>query len=321
MKYTKEEYLELFRQMTYSRSFYEKLIARAMTGEISGFVHPGLGQEALTAALYSELTEDDWVFPHHRNLPISGLRGGTDKAMCEFVGAKGGFNGGYAGDMHYSDKETKLGFFSGQLGILETMGVGVALQMKLDKQPGCVVIGCGDGTLNEGIVSEALNMIAMWKLPVLWYVVNNGLSIASKPEDMTGLKELSERATGFGIPSATYDGNDVFSVREVFHEAMEKARAGQPNLIEFRVSRWTGHFIGDPHEMYRDMDELKYDMVNRDPIKMNRTFLVENGIATDEELDAIVKAEADKIEAAVANALKAPRKTAEEVCDVSKMYA
>ena len=191
----------------------------------------------------------------------------------------------------------------------------------MDKIDGCVVIGCGDGTLNEGVVSEALNLIAAWKLPVVWYVQNNGYSIASRFTDVTGLQDMSQRAQGFGIPSGSYDGCDVFLVKEVMREAIAKARRGEPSLCEFRTTRWTGHFLGDPQEMYRDMAEVADAKANRDAVKWCRNFMLNHKVAGEAELDAIDAAQEAHLREVILKCLEAPGKSREYVRDPAKVYA
>lgn len=322
MAYTKAEYLETFKMMAFSRECSLVIEEYAMKGMLPGFQHPGIGDEGVMVGVFSELGENDWIVPQHRNRPMVEWRTGCQGLYIrEIIGKSSGLCGGMSGDSHFFSKEHKLGPYSGFLGQAQAIATGIAMQYKMDKVDGCVVIGCGDGTLNEGVVSEALNMIAAWKLPVVWYVQNNGWSIASRFEDVTGLKDLAQRAQGFGIPSSSYDGTDVLLVKEVMREATAKARKGEPSLVEFRTTRWTGHFLGDPQQLYRDMGEVAFAKTNKDPVKWNREFLISHSIATAEELDTITNEQHAFAEKLMLDALASPDKTREDVIDLSKVYA
>ena len=321
MAYTNQDYLDIFKDLTYARECSLVIEEYALSGRMPGFQHPGIGDEALMVGIFGELQENDWIVPEHRARPMVGKRTGLDKWLAEIMGKKDGFCGGLSGDSHFYNAEAHLGPYSGFLGQAQGMAVGRALQYKLDKVDGCVVIGCGDGTLNEGVVGEALNLIAAWKLPVVWYIQNNGWSIASKATDVTGLTDMSQRAQGYGIPAGTYDGTDVLTVKEVMHEAMAKARKGEPSLVEFQTKRWTGHFLGDPQELYRDMAEVEYAKANKDPVKKMREFCIAHQAATAEELDAITKEQHQYCVDMMEKALLSPDPDLEHVKDPALVYA
>jgi pyruvate dehydrogenase E1 component alpha subunit len=197
------------------------------------------------------------------------------------------------------------------------MGAGVALGYKMDKVDGCVVIGHGDGTLNEGVISETLNMVATWKLPVVWVIENNGIAVSTKVEDSNAIIDLSERGRGFGLPSSSYDATDVLLVREVMREAMAKAKRGEPSLSEFRTVRWLGHFVGDP-DLCRDGNIVTDARANRDSLIWFRNHLLAKKMATVEEMDAIDAASDKEIRDSLDFALKQPGKTPEDVfCSVN----
>lgn len=320
MTNTKEEFLDIYKMLTFSRSFGEVVTEYVMKGALPGFHHPALGEEALMVGIFSELGSEDWIVPAHRCRPMLAWKLGPRNYIMEITGKKGGFNLGMSGDSHYYEPEKKVGPYDALLGQAQAIATGIALNYKMNKTDGCVVIGAGDGTMNEGVIAEALNIIAAWKLPVVWYIQNNGYGMSMKPEDATGLRDLSQRGQGFGLPSATYDGNDVFLVKEVMREAIARARKGEPSLVEFRTTRWTGHFIGDPAS-YRDPNEIAVAKANKDPLKWNRNFLLAHEIATEAELNAIDKEQRKEVYAAFEDALASPAKTCADVTDPRKVYA
>ncbi|OLS33772.1 thiamine pyrophosphate-dependent dehydrogenase E1 component subunit alpha [Bacillus sp. MRMR6] len=320
MSYTKEEYLEIYKMLSFSRLFGEITVEYVMKGILPGFHHPGLGEEALMVGIFSELGTDDWIVPQHRCRPMMAWKLGKREYVKEILGRKGGINGGMSGDSHFFVPEKKVGPYDGLLGQAQALAAGVALNYKMNKTNGCVVIGAGDGTMNEGVVAEALNIIAAWKLPVVWYIQNNGYGMSMKPEEATGLRDLSQRGEGFGLLSSTYDGVDVFLVKEVMREAMARARKGEPSLVEFRTTRWTGHFIGDP-TVYRDQTEVAVAKANRDPIKWNRNFMLAHNLASEDQLNLIDEELRKEVYSIFDDSLEAPIKSRADVSDLSKVFA
>ncbi|MGI6090293.1 MAG: thiamine pyrophosphate-dependent dehydrogenase E1 component subunit alpha [Saccharofermentanales bacterium] len=293
MSFTKEEYLKTYEITYFSRIREEKHFQVLMEGRSTGGVHLAHGEEAVSAGIYSELTEDDWFLPHHRAKPVCALRYGVKSFEAEIQAKKFGGQQGMGGGSHYYMHSNKIGPRIAILGQCQAVGTGIAQYYKLKKIPGCVVIGSGDGDLNLGAVAEALNIIAAFKLPVAFYIQNNGYAISTTSKYSTGLDSLAERARGFGLPTASYDGTDPFLVKEVMREAMARARKCEPSVVEFKTNRWKGHFVGD-NEIYRDKSEVEEAMANSDPVKIARNFILDNNIATEEELLAIEK-EQDRI--------------------------
>ncbi|WP_094607541.1 Acetoin:2,6-dichlorophenolindophenol oxidoreductase subunit alpha [Sporomusa silvacetica DSM 10669] len=320
MEYSKQEYLKTYEFMIYSRLFEEICEEYVMKGIAGGFHHLGLGDEAVGVGAFSELGPNDWIVPEHRSRPMLSKKFGEHEFISEMLAKPNGMNAGMAGDTHYFVPDKKAGPYSGLLGQTQAMAAGIALNYKLDKIDGCVVIGCGDGTLNEGVIAEALTMIAAWKLPVVWYVQNNSWGMSMPAKKINAINDLSERGLGFGLPSASYDGNDVFLVRDVMREAMAKARKGEPQFIEFKTTRWSGHFVGDPQQ-YRDLVEVEDAKANKDCVKWCRNYLLVRKIATAEELDTIDAAQSKNLYAAFDAALAEPDKTPEDILDPGKIFA
>lgn len=312
MNYTNEEYLEIYKTMSYARKFSLVFEEYAMKGILPGFHHLSLGQEGLTVGVWTERGENDWIMPAHRCRPMFGWGTDIEAYLAEILGKKTGLCGGLSGDSHIYVPQYRVGPSSGMLGYSQNMGVGVALAYKLKKVDGCVVIGIGDGGFEEGVISEALNMIAIWKLPVVFYIDNNGYGISTPAKYSSAINDLSERAAGFGLPGSSYDATDVFLVKDVMHEAMAKARRGEPSVVEFRTNRWQGHFVGDP-ATYRDPAEVEEAKMNRDPMKWCRNFMLLHKVATEAEMDAIDQEREAYVRSIVEKTLAAPGKTREDV--------
>lgn len=312
MEYTKIEYMDMYETLSFCRSYYLVFEEYALKGVLPGFHHLGLGQEGLMLGLAAEIGEEDWFTSTGRNHPILAKTFGVKEYLCELFCRRTGFAGGMSGEAHWVMAEKKRGPMSGLLGATPSMGAGIALGYKLDKKDGCVVISHGDGTLNEGMISEALNIVAAWKLPVVWVVENNGIAVSTTPKQANAIGDLSERGRGFGLPTSSYDGTDVLLVREVMREAMAKARNNEPSMIEFRTTRWLGHFVGDP-DLCRDENVVLDARANRDPLIWYRNHLIAKKIAVAEDLDAIDKATDKEIRDAIEYAMSQPVKTKEDV--------
>jgi pyruvate dehydrogenase E1 component alpha subunit len=322
MTFTREEMMETYEKLSFCRFYEKKYEDGAISGAIKGFTHVALGEEAVFAALLTERGPNDWLFPNDvRDLSlfaaIFGPRDGTAEANGRFTGV----NQGVAGVGHAYSKEKRFGPCFALLGQQNGVAAGIALGMKLNKVDGCVICAAGDGTMNEGMVSESLNLAAIYKLPYVIIVQNNkfGLSMAADKSSAVPLTQRVEK--GFGIPCEVVDGQDVLAVKAAFRQAFAKARKGEPVGLEVRVRRWTGHFVGDPQK-YRDKAELS-SARDFDPYKRYREYLTANKVAAAEELDAIDKKNKEIIDDAFEYALAQPIHTKEFIRqeNAKKLYA
>lgn len=320
MEYTKEQYLQIYGWLYFSRRYEELSIEYMLAGKGKVMYHLATGEEAVSIGIYSVLGEDDWLVPHFRARPMIALRYGLRDFAAEVHSRSNAPQLGLAGGSHFMHFENRVMIPSAMIGQPVAYGAGIALSMKMDKKPGCVVIGVGDGGLNEGVVFETLNMIAAWKLPVAFYIQNNSLSISTDHSAATGLTNLADRAKGYGLPSASYDGNDVFLVAEVMREAVERARCGEPSVTEFFTTRWEGHFYGDP-SVYRNPAVVEKAKEERDGVKNNRNFLLGNHIAAEKELLAVEMEQERLIRDSFDYAFESPELTRDEVRDPKLVWA
>lgn len=310
--YTNEEYMEMYKFISFARNYYYCFEELASKGVLPGFHHLGLGAEGTIVGVFSAVGNHTVYSPTVRTQPGFARKFGTRAYLCELLCKKTGFAGGMSGEAHFSDLDKGAAPMSALLGASPSIATGIAMTYKLDKVDKCVVIGMGDGTMNEGLVSEALNITNAFKLPIVWYVENNGIALSTSPKYATGLDSLAERAKGFGLPSKTIDGTNPVLVRSTLEDAMDLAKQGQPQFIEIVNNRWLGHFVGDP-DLCRDPDIVLEAKTNRDPVKCYRNFILAKKIATKEELDAIDDAYDKEIHEDVEWALAQPAKTYEDV--------
>ncbi|MBC8466294.1 MAG: thiamine pyrophosphate-dependent dehydrogenase E1 component subunit alpha [Deltaproteobacteria bacterium] len=287
MELEKEKLLEMYKKMVSVREFEESL-ARAVTdGTLPGFVHLGVGQEAVMVGVASPLRPTDWISGTHREHGLMIARDADMKRMrAEIFGKGTGYCKGKGGSMHLAVYDKCAPGCNGILGPSQTINNGIALALKRQGQGDIAVVLFGDGAAHRGEFHEALNLAGIWKLPSLAICVNNEYGISGCVDDVCSVEDISGRAAGYGIPGLTVDGCDVMAVYEAVEETAKSIRAGKgPALIELKTTRWRGHFEGDPQH-YRTPEELE-GIKKRDPIKRFADQLLDQGMATEGELQAL----------------------------------
>ena len=287
--------LDMLRAMVRIRAFEESLYRLFMTGTMSGTMHQTTGEEAVAAGVCAALRADDVMTSTHRGhghaiakgVPVAAL-------MAEMFGRREGCSRGLGGSMHLFDLERGFLGTTGVVGAGVPIAAGAALALKLEGSTRVAVAFLGDGALNQGAVHEALNLAAVWRLPLVFVVENNRYAVSMPVERAFAIERLSERAAAYGMPGRTVDGNDAEAVRAAAAEAVESARSGAgPSLLECETYRHRGHSRFEPAR-YRPEGELERWLA-RDPIELLRRRL---GL-DDSDLDAL-RAEADaEIAAAV----------------------
>jgi TPP-dependent pyruvate/acetoin dehydrogenase alpha subunit len=305
MTYEKEFLLSLYQRMSLIRKFEERVKFLFLEGVMPGTIHQYNGQEGIAVGVCSALHEGDVITSTHRPHGHAVARGlSVESLMHELFGKITGCCKGKGGSMHMGDLEKGMVPAVAIVAGAIPMATGMALAMKMKKQPNVVACFMGDGAVNEGAFHEGVNMGAIWSLPVI-YVIENNLYSASTPIfEMVRLKKLSDRAAGYGIPGVTVDGNDVLAVHEAMQAAIERARRGEgPTMLECMTYRITGHSRRDPCN-YQPEEERNSAMEN-EPIRRFRTYLLGRKLATVEDL-AIADSDNDaEIEAAVKSAMAA----------------
>ncbi|MEL7647318.1 MAG: thiamine pyrophosphate-dependent dehydrogenase E1 component subunit alpha [Sedimentibacter sp.] len=318
MKYSESELLKFYEQLVRGRKYEEKIITLLGQGKLQGFFHLGIGQEASQVGVVNALGPNDYLVPTHRFHP--GLVNKLDlkKLTAELLGRRSGYNKGHAFTFHISSKAERILPVNGMLGAGIPNAVGYAWALKMDKKDSVVVCVLGDGAAAEGNVHEGMNIAANLNVPIVFYIENNGWAVSNPFNEQTKIKNLSERASAYGMTGITVDGNDVIKVKETLEDAIAKARKGQPSIVEAKVSRWRGHFEGDPG-FYRNPEELE-TAYKEDCIKRMKNTLLEQGISEKkfEEIDEKVHQE---IEEAFNYAEKEPFPTAEEILNYDNVYA
>lgn len=302
--------LALYETMVRIRAFEEEAERLVRTAEIDGNLHLSTGQEAVAAGVSDALGARDYITTTHRGHGHCVAKGGDPERMfAELYGHSDGYCKGRAGSMHIADPGSGILGATAIVGGTFGMAVGGAFSAQFLNEDRVSVAFFGEGAAGEGSFHEALNLAALWDLPLIFCCENNQYAELTPVSDhLSG--EIIDVARAHGVESARVDGNDVEAVRDVARELIERARRGEgPSLLECVTYRWSGHYVGDP-EAYRPEDEVE-SWKEKDPIARYRSVLeatMESG-----ELDAIDGGIREEIAAAATRASTGERASVESI--------
>ncbi len=293
--------IDLYRRMLRVRSFEEEVARRFRHGQLPGFVHLSIGQEAVSVGVCGFLQREDLITTTHRGHGHVVAKGASlRKLAAELYGSPEGACRGLGGSMHLVDIDQGILCAGAIVGGTIPLATGVAFSFRQRRLPQVAVSFFGDGATSQGVFHECLNLASLWTLPIVYVCENNGYAEMTPTKIHTTVARLSEYGSVYGIPSATVDGNDVEAVREAASTAVDRARRGEgPTLLEFRTYRVSGHFEGDPQK-YKPAGEAE-GWKERDPIRAFGDRLVSRGEATAAELEAASAAALLEIETAFAD--------------------
>jgi len=306
MQLSRDQLIDAYTRMKTIRVFEERVSNEFMSGNIPGFVHLYVGEEASGVGVCMHLADSDYIGSTHRGHGHCVAKGcDVEEMMLEIFGRKGGLCGGKGGSMHIADLDKGMLGANGIVGAGPPLAVGAGLSAKTLKTGGVAVSFVGDGASNQGTVFEAMNMAVVLKLPVVFVFENNRYGEGTAAEYAVGSNDVAGRARGFGMPAVKVDGTDFFAVYTAAEEAIARARAGEgPSAIETSCPRYHGHFEGDP-QSYRSAEELA-EVRADDPLNNFRKKVTEAGLLEVAQLDEIDAAAFATIEGAVAKAMAAP---------------
>jgi pyruvate dehydrogenase E1 component alpha subunit len=286
---TRDEALAMYRSMLLIRRFEERCAQLYVEGKIGGFLHLYIGQEAVGVGAMSLLRPDDYFVTSYRDHGYA-LARGTDPRplMAELAGKITGISRGKGGSMHFYDVPT--GNFGGD-GIVAAhipIAAGMGYGIRLRGTDQVVLCFFGDGAVNEGAFHEALNVSALWDLPVVFIIENNRYGMGTPLDRASSVKDLYQRGSAYGIPRREVNGMDLLAVRTALGEAIDRARKEKrPTLLEAETYRYRGHSMSDPGK-YRTKEEVEQMMVY-DPIHLFGKRLTEQERVGQAELDALDK--------------------------------
>lgn len=306
MQLSRDELKKAYRRMFTIRAFEERVEKEFAAGNIPGFAHVYLGQEASGVGVCHDLTDDDLIGSTHRGHGHCIAKGCDVKGMMlEIMGKAGGLCGGKGGSMHIADLSKGMLGANAIVGGAPPIAVGAALTQKYRKTGRVSVAFSGDGASNQGTVFEAMNMAVVLKVPAIFVFENNGYGEHTAASYSVGGGSIADRARSFGMPAEVVDGVDFFAVHDAMGRALEHGRAAiGPYALEIRCYRFLGHFVGDP-QAYRTADELK-DARAHDPIPLFRKKVTEAKLLDASELDAIEKEILAEVDDAAQTAIAAP---------------
>ena len=257
----------MYESMVKQRMLEEKVVELYKAGFIPGLAHPCLGQEAIAAGVCAVLKKEDLIVSNHRGHGHSVAKGVREEAiLSELMGKDAGMCLGLGGSMHSTDLEAGVVFSTAIVGGGIPLSVGVALALKMDHRPNCVVCFFGDGATNTGAFHEGVNLAAVWRLPVVFVCENNQYAV-SVPVSKSTLASLVQRGQAHGIPGQSVDGMSVLDVYTAASIAISRAKKGEgPTFLECKTYRYTGHGAYDTGLDYRTQQEID-EWKARDPIK------------------------------------------------------
>jgi pyruvate dehydrogenase E1 component alpha subunit len=301
--------------MVLSRQFEERVKFLFLEGVMPGTIHQSQGQEACAVGVCSVLNLDDVITSTHRphgHCIAKGLD--INSMMAELFGKVTGCCKGKGGSMHMGDLAHGIVPAVAIVGGALPLAAGIALSFKMRKEKRVCVAFMGDGATNEGAFHEAVNMAAIWDLPVVFAVENNLYGASTPVRMVVKTPHISDRAAGYGIHGVTIDGNDLLTVIDTAQEAVDKARAGKgPTLLEMETYRITGHSRRDPC-LYQPEEERK-KAVENEPIGRFAKVLLSKGWAGQKDLDAVMESVKEEVEAAVKKAMSDPEPRPEDALE------
>lgn len=317
---SKEQKIELFRQMVRIRRFEERSLRAYQTknsqggSNIGGFLHLYIGQEAVAVGCCSLMEKNDHVITAYRDHGHAIAVGmDTKPLMAELYGKVTGCSKGKGGSMHYFAPEKNYWGGHGIVGGQVPLGVGLAYGVKYKGLKGSAMAFMGDGAVNQGAVHEAYNLAALWNLPCIFVIENNGYSMGTS-QARSSAGELAKRAEGYGMAWGMCDGSDVYEVRATMDKFLKLAREEcKPAVVEIRTYRYRGHSVADPDDTYRSKTEIEEYRRTKDPIQVFQTILIAEGVLTAESADQIDAAARQEAEDAAAFADASPYPTVEDI--------
>jgi pyruvate dehydrogenase E1 component alpha subunit len=296
----RDEAFGLYRQMLLIRRFEERCAQLYVEGRIGGFLHLYIGQEAVGVGAMSVMRPDDYLIAYYRDHGYALARGADPRLLlAELCGTFTGISRGKGGSMHFYDVPRGNfggdGIVGGHLPLAAGIGYGIRLR-NTDQVCLCFF---GDGAVNEGAFHEALNVSALWDLPVVYIIENNRYGMGTSIDRASSVKDLYQRASAYGIPRREINGMDILAVRNAVTEAVDRARTEKrPTLLEAETYRYRGHSMSDPGK-YRTKEEVE-EMMKSDPILLWGKRLMEQERFTQADLDVVDREVLARMEDAVA---------------------
>ncbi len=316
MRTSKAELLKMYRTMLTIRRFEERVSQEFAKGNVLGYVHLYIGQEAIATGVCNNLRIDDRIVSSHRGHGHSIAKGADVKRMmAEIYGKKTGYCKGKGGSMHIADFSVGMLGANGIVGAGMPIAVGAGLAAQLENKEGVAAVFFGDGASQEGEFHESMSLASIWRLPLIFVCENNLYASGTPARYAVPIQDIYKKAESYGMPGVVVDGNDVAEVNEAAGELVAKARkGGGPALLECKTYRWHTHFELAPFPDPRPKEELE-SWINKCPVTATEKRLLAEGVATAKDLSDMNAAVLEKIEGAVKYAQESPFPEPEDALD------
>jgi pyruvate dehydrogenase E1 component alpha subunit len=294
-----DEKIALYTDMVRIRRFEERCLRSYQQGKIGGFLHLYIGQESVAVGVVSVMGDDDHIITAYRDHGHALAVGvGMNEMMAENYGKYTGCSKGKGGSMHYFDPSRNYWGGHGIVGGQIPLGTGLAYALKYQGKKGAALAFMGDGAVNQGAVHEAYNLAALWDLPCVFVIENNGYSMGTSQARSSAGPSLAARAEGYGMNwDIVENGHDVYEVRDKVAAALKLAHdKSKPSVLEIRTYRYRGHSVADPDSTYREKHEIEEYKRTKDPIMVFQNLLTAEGVLTEElikKIDDSARAEAE----------------------------
>lgn len=294
---TPEQKIDLYRSVCRIRRFEQVALKGYTSGKMGGFLHLYIGQESVAVGCVSLMGENDHIITAYRDHGHALAVGmNMNECMAELYGKKTGCSKGKGGSMHYFAPDKNYWGGHGIVAGQTPLGAGLAFGLKYKELKGCVLCFLGDGAVNQGAFHESLNLAALFNLPVVYIIENNGYSMGTS-QARSSAGDLARRADGYHMDWGLCEGHDLYEVRATMDKFLRAAREeSKPAIVEIRTYRYRGHSVADPDNTYRSKHEVEEYRRTKDPIQVFQTQLLGEGVLTEariEQIDEAARAEAD----------------------------
>ena len=285
--------VNLYRQMVRIRRFEQVSLQHYQAGRMGGFLHLYIGQESVAVGTVSVMGPNDHVITAYRDHGHALAVGmGMNECMAELFGKATGCSRGKGGSMHYFAPEKNYWGGHGIVAGQTPLGLGLAYGLKYRGIKGAALCFLGDGAVNQGAFHESLNLAELWDLPVIYVIENNGYSMGTSQKRSSAYVDyLAKRAEGYGMAWEQFNGEDIYEVRAGVGKAIERAHnESKPSILEIATYRWEGHSVADANKFkYRTKEEVEKFQNDHDPIQVWKRNLINEGVATEDDLKKIDK--------------------------------
>lgn len=319
-KLSSQKAIKLYRELLLPRRIEERMLKLLRQNKISKWFS-GIGQEAIAVGVTAALKSNDYILPMHRNLGVFTGRGvDLYRLFCQLLGKADGFSQGRERSFHFGVMERHIVGMISHLAATMPVADGLALASRLKGSEFVVCSFCGEGAASEGDFHEALNLAAVWKLPVIFIIENNGYALSTPANEQYACKHLSDRAKGYGIPGMRIDGNNIFEVMRAVKKARINALKGKPTLIEAQTFRMRGH--EEASGTFYVPDELFEEWGQKDPILRMEQWMLKNAVVAGEKELKTIRKEVDEVfRDPLARALDADDSVFDEQYEIQSVWA